>query len=66
MVTFFFIIFLTLTTQAVKITKVSRDGGIGRRTGLKIRWGKTRAGSSPAPGIDLRRGVEQAGSSSGS
>ena len=25
------------------------DGGIGRRTGLKILWGQPRAGSSPAP-----------------
>ena len=30
--------------------KNCRDGGIGRRNGLKIRWAKARAGSSPAPG----------------
>ncbi len=28
-----------------------RDGGIGRRTGLKIRRASALAGSSPAPGI---------------
>ena len=27
-----------------------RSGGIGRRAGLKIRWGQLRAGSSPASG----------------
>lgn len=28
----------------------SPDGGIGRRVGLKHRWGNTRAGSIPALG----------------
>ncbi len=33
------------------VTRSSRGGGIGRRYGLKIRWGPTlRAGSSPALG----------------
>ena len=32
------------------VFSISRDGGIGRRTGLKIpRW-RQRAGSIPAPG----------------
>ena len=31
-------------------TRGGRDGGIGRRCGLKIRCLKRRAGSSPAPG----------------
>jgi hypothetical protein len=30
-----------------------RDGGIGRRGGLKNLWAKALAGSSPAPGIYL-------------
>ena len=42
---------LTFTLEPVIISNIRRDGGIGRRAGLKIRWGKTRAGSSPAPGI---------------
>jgi hypothetical protein len=29
-------------------------GGIGRRSGLKIRWPQGRAGSSPAPGTIVR------------
>jgi ATP-dependent phosphofructokinase / diphosphate-dependent phosphofructokinase len=32
-----------------------RSGGIGRRAGLKIRWGNTRVGSSPTFGIPARR-----------
>ena len=45
----------------------SRDGGTGRRTGLKILWTQVRAGSSPALGTrECYRGVEQSGSSSGS
>ena len=30
----------------------SRDGGIGRRAGLKIRWGSPRVGSSPTLGTN--------------
>jgi hypothetical protein len=29
-----------------------RSGGIGRRAGLKIRWGKPRVGSSPTFGME--------------
>ncbi len=29
---------------------ICRRGGIGRRNGLKIRWGKPRTGSSPVAG----------------
>ena len=37
------------------VEKICRDGGIGRRKGLKIlRVIMTRAGSSPAPGTSLR------------
>ena len=32
----------------------SRDGGIGRRAGLKIRWGSPRVGSSPTLGTIQR------------
>ena len=32
---------------------VSPGGGIGRRNGLKIRYSKECAGSSPAPGTNL-------------
>ena len=34
----------------VKVTITGPGGGIGRRSGLKIRWLQGRAGSSPAPG----------------
>ena len=33
---------------------ISRSDGIGRRDGLKIRWGQTRVGSSPTFGTKLR------------
>ena len=33
------------------ILKFCRGGGIGRRAGLKIRWGQTRGGSTPPLGI---------------
>ena len=32
------------------IAELCRCGGIGRRSGLKIRWGKPRTGSSPVTG----------------
>ncbi len=32
-----------------------RDGEIGRRDGLKIRWAKARGGSSPPPGTSASR-----------
>ena len=35
------------------IEKLSLGGGIGRRVGLKNRWGNTRAGSIPALGTDF-------------
>ena len=35
-----------------------RGGGIGRRSGLKIRWPQGRAGSSPAPGIKKNKDIE--------
>lgn len=34
--------------------KMSRDGGIGIRAGLKIQWRKLHAGSIPAPGTRRR------------
>lgn len=34
----------------------SRDGGTGRRTGLKILRGSPRVGSIPTPGTSLRQG----------
>ncbi len=36
------------------ILLISRRDGIGRRDGLKIRWGNTRAGSTPAAGTTSR------------
>ena len=37
------------------LNKPSRSGGIGRRAGLKIRRGNTRAGSTPAFGTKKKR-----------
>ena len=34
-----------------------RDGGTGRRCGLKIRWPQGRGGSNPSPGILQSRGL---------
>ena len=34
-------------------------GGTGRRYGLKIRWPKGRAGSSPAPGTNKKQHVTE-------
>ena len=31
---------------------IRRRGGIGRRNGLKIRWGRPRTGSSPVAGTN--------------
>ena len=36
-------------------TSIRRDGGIGRRKGLKIPRGKLRTGSSPVPGTKFIR-----------
>ncbi len=36
------------------------DGGIGRRAGLKHQWGKTCAGSIPAPGTKNKSVQKQA------
>ena len=42
----------TRETFSAMIVPRSRSGGIGRRAGFKIQWGKTRVGSSPTSGID--------------
>jgi hypothetical protein len=34
-------------------SRLSRGGGTGRRSGLKILWPSGRAGSIPAPGIQF-------------
>ena len=39
-----------LCTTACTLSAPGRDGGTGRRAGLKIPWASARAGSTPAPG----------------
>ena len=40
----------TDTCPPCTLSMPGRDGGIGRRAGLKIPWASARAGSTPAPG----------------
>ena len=44
---------LVIMIEVVNYTS-SRDGGTGRRTGLKIQRWQQRAGSIPAPGTNLK------------
>jgi hypothetical protein len=38
-----------------------RDGGTGRRSGLKIRRGQPRGGSTPPPGTKILKGLSITG-----
>jgi hypothetical protein len=41
-----------------RFTRKSRDGGTGRRSGLKIRRGQPRGGSTPPPGTKILKELE--------
>ena len=45
-----------MTSQDTMMTVESPDGGIGRRSGLKIRRPRGREGSNPSPGTMIGRG----------
>ena len=45
---------INFAAEKSSLKKLSLGGGIGRRVGLKNRWGNTRAGSIPALGTDLK------------